>query len=161
MGCSSLPLPLISGSDATHMVFQTSRPVQKYSSVKDNVLAKIGQSRFCCLLGPIIGVWLTFHHGSSQWKRVKGATFELQRIFENGQGHTARFGHRCKYLSSNYAHAKSVIITCWWVLYNCRNSPLRQKYRCFDRKSPSGNSCCWTYPLYKILRVKIAWSFSV
>ena len=30
----------------------------------------------------------------------------------------------------------------------------------FTRKSPSRDSCCWTYPLYKIFRVRIAsrWS---
>ena len=32
----------------------------------------------------------------------------------------------------------------------------RQKSPCFDRTSPSGNSCCWTYPLFKIFRAKIA-----
>ena len=53
------------------------------------------------------------------------------------------------------------IITWWWVLYSCRNSLLRQKSPCFDRKSPSGYSCCWTYPLYKIFRAKIAITWSV
>ena len=54
-----------------------------------------------------------------------------------------------------------LIITWWWVLYICQNSLLRQKSPCLDRKSPSGNSCCWTYPLYKIFRAKIAIKWSV
>ena len=54
-----------------------------------------------------------------------------------------------------------IIITWWWVLYSCRSSLLRQKSPCFDRKSPSGNSCCWTYPLNKIFRAKIAIELSV
>ena len=53
------------------------------------------------------------------------------------------------------------IITGWWMVYSCRNSLLRQKSPCFDRKTPSGNSCCWTYPLYKIFRAKIALKLSV
>ena len=52
-------------------------------------------------------------------------------------------------------------ITWWWVLYSCRNSLLRQKSPCFDRKSPSGNSYNWTYPLYKIFKAKIAIKWSV
>ena len=55
----------------------------------------------------------------------------------------------------------NIIITWWWVLYSCRNCLLRQKCPCFDRKSPYGNSCCWTYPLYKIFRAKIAIKWSV
>ena len=54
-----------------------------------------------------------------------------------------------------------VVITWWWVLYSCRNSLLRKKSPCFDRKSPSGYSCCWTYPIYKIFRTKIAIKWSV
>ena len=41
----------------------------------------------------------------------------------------------------------SLIITWWWVLYSCRNSMFWQKSPCFDRKSPSVNSCYLTYPL--------------
>ena len=55
----------------------------------------------------------------------------------------------------------SCIITWWWALCCCRNSLLRQKSPCFDRKSPSGNSCCWTYPLYKIFMAQIAIKWSV
>ena len=47
-----------------------------------------------------------------------------------------------------------IIITWWWGLYSCRNSLLRQKSPCFDRKSPSGNSYNWRYPLYKIFKAK-------
>ena len=51
----------------------------------------------------------------------------------------------------NYCNYPLVsIITWWWVLCSCRNFLLRQKSPCFDRKSPSGNSCCLTYPLFKI-----------
>ena len=53
------------------------------------------------------------------------------------------------------------IITWWWVLYSCRNSRHRQKSPCFDRKSSSGNYCCWTYLLQKIFRVQIAIKWSV
>ena len=53
------------------------------------------------------------------------------------------------------------IITWWSVLYTSWNSLLRQRSSCFDRKSSSGNSCCWTYPLYKIFRAKIAIKWSV
>ena len=61
----------------------------------------------------------------------------------------------------NSRYSVLCIITWWWVLYSCRNSLLRQKSPCFDRKSPSGNSCCWTYPLYKIFRAKIAIKWSL
>ena len=44
------------------------------------------------------------------------------------------------------------------MLYSCRNSLLRQKSPCFDRKSPSGNSCCWTCPLYTIFKAAPSWS---
>ena len=44
----------------------------------------------------------------------------------------------------SFGRVISIIITWWWVLYSCRNSLLRQKSPWFDRKSPSGNSCCWT-----------------
>ena len=46
------------------------------------------------------------------------------------------------------------IITRWWVLYNCWNSLFWQKSLCFNRKSPPGNSCCWTYPYTKYLGPK-------
>ena len=54
-----------------------------------------------------------------------------------------------------------IIITWWRVVYSCRNPLLRQKSPCLDRKSHSGNSFCWTYPLYKIFRAKIAIKLSV
>ena len=40
------------------------------------------------------------------------------------------------------------------MLYSCRNSLLRQKSPCFDRKSPFGNSCCWTYKLEQLERLR-------
>ena len=83
---------------------------------------------------------------------------------ENTGLYTCMPNHQLRQFGSRFAFSKAIlcqIITWWWVIYSCRNSLLRQKSPCFDRKSPSGSSCCWTYPLYKIFRVKIAIRWSV
>ena len=72
-----------------------------------------------------------------------------------------RYNDHLRWNYSPTSYKYSIIITWCWVLYSCRKSLLQQKSPCFDRKSPSGNSCWWTYPLYKIFWVKKARRWNV
>ena len=121
----------------------------------------------CYLPSFVLYVYGEVYHGTTCYRVCWNIThvLNLSRITQHCKNSSAipLIGklHPNPVIPQNLISDGFYMITWWWVLYSCRNCLLRQKSPCFDRKFPSGNSCCWTYPLHKIFNAKLAIKWSV